>query len=449
MKEVSSPTNLDEKNWRYNGIDCCVTFEVLEKLEQHQVGPFYTHSMQMVAPYLDMSLRGFRVNHRKYFQVQAEAVSRTNRLQQLLNRLARGFFGTPEVNPKSYKQVKELFENLGITLKATDKNQLQKKRSNFWAAPFVELILAIRDSRKQTETLQTALVGNRWMFSLNVGGTSTGRLSSKKDPFKQGQNIQNPDSRFKEMFIPDPGFTLVDIDLEQADSRNVGAVCLNLFNDSSYLDACEGDDLHTFVASLIWPDRVKNREDADQPFSRFTYRDMAKRCGHATNFNGTASGISTATGVPAHLVKAFQEAYYDAFPVIRRWQQWTAEQIRAKGEITNLYQRKHTFLDRRNAEKTLRDALAMQSQSMTSYAIDKAIYQLWQEHSEIQLLCQVHDSVVFQTPTPERIPEYLQTMRFSIPIGTREFSIPLGAAYGKNWGKQSEANLEGLRAWTG
>lgn len=92
-------------------------------------------------------------------------------------------------------------------------------------------------------------------------------------------------------------------DLEQAESRVVGAICLRLFGDSTYLDACSSGDLHTSVCALCWTDlpwpagfnlaaimRGQRFDDellsaakgvaGASAYRSMSYRDLAKRLGH-------------------------------------------------------------------------------------------------------------------------------------------------------------------------
>ena len=64
---LSSPTVLSgsERLWTYNGLDCCVTFEVFEALEgqlDNQTRSTYEFSKALQAPVLDMRLRGIAID---------------------------------------------------------------------------------------------------------------------------------------------------------------------------------------------------------------------------------------------------------------------------------------------------------------------------------------------------------------------------------------------------
>ncbi|MBX4188424.1 MAG: hypothetical protein KW793_04845, partial [Candidatus Doudnabacteria bacterium] len=101
-------------------------------------------------------------------------------------------------------------------------------------------------------------------------------------------NLQNIEQRLRSVFIADEGMKFAYIDLEQAESRLVGAIEWNLFKDGRYLDACESGDLHTTVCRLAWGDIIRwtgdlrvDRDLAEAPFYRqHSYRHMAKVLGH-------------------------------------------------------------------------------------------------------------------------------------------------------------------------
>jgi len=90
---------------------------------------------------------------------------------------------------------------------------------------------------------------------------------------------------------------------------------------------------------------------------------------------------------------------------------------------------------------------------MTGEQIDRGLLQIWRKFPQVQLLNQVHDSILFQVPFNEAkhlIPEILKTMQVTIELkGGRPFTVPLEAAAGWNWGYADENNKYGLKKWTG
>lgn len=187
----------------------------------------------------------------------------------------------------------------GVYAPAVDRDSLEQlSQQYFIAEPFVRHILLSRDLHKQIVTLRTPLSPEgRYRTSLSIAGTKTGRLASSASDFADGNNLQNSDKRMKVIFIADPGKKFCNVDLEQADARNVGAMTWNLFPEYDgslrLLDAAESGDLHTRVCRMCWTElpwtgnAKADREIADQKaYRNDSYRDLAKKLGHGTNFNG-------------------------------------------------------------------------------------------------------------------------------------------------------------------
>jgi len=453
VKTITETADLQEASWQYNGFDCCLTYELHETLSEEfiaapkNVRETYEQSLALVAPTMEMSLRGIRVHSKRLIDARGVAQRNLRQLIAQFDRLCNEVFGIV-VNAGSWQQVTNLlYREMGLRGAGTQRGQLERLAARNWQAkPWISHILAIRDMKKQIGFLNARLTANhRMTYSLNVAGTETGRFSCRDSVFRIGTNCQNIDKRHRGMFIADPGKLLVEIDLEQADSRNVGATCFHVFGEATYLNACESGDLHSAVVQLLWGDV--------DPHARYkgvkSYRDFAKGCGHGTNYMGTPQGISYATGIPAALVKDFQAAYFERFPEIRRWHEWTRQTLKREHCLTTLFGRRRVFHDRTWDTSTVRDAVAFLGQSMTADETNLGMLALWQQCPWIELLLQVHDSVLFQIPEDaiDRIPELLEAMQVTIEIRGRPFTVPLSCSVGKSW--LSEKAGGDMREWGG
>ena len=481
--EDMNALSANETYWVYNGLDSCITEEIRQKLDAQLddvTRPMYEHTIRMQAPILDMMLRGIRVDesHRKL--ALQKATAEAQRLQNMLNRLCIEGLGldTP-INPQSPKQVKWLFyeffelkvikkrNSAGFYAPSADRESLEKLFQYFIAQPFITLILAIRDQRKIIGFINTPSdPDGRIRCSLSLAGTNTGRLSSSFSDFGTGTNLQNVDSNLRYIFVPDPGMIFVNIDLEQADSRNVGALCWDYFYEShgeefagSYLNACESGDLHTTVCrmgwtNLDWPsDRAGWRAVADRiAYRTYTYRDMAKKLGHGTNYYGQPPTMSMHSKIPVAQIVEFQTNYFGAFPCIPEWHKETIRRLQETGQLTHLFGRRRCFFGRLDDQNVINAAIAYCPQGMTGEEINHGVLRLF-HHPEIQLLIQVHDSILFQVPVNrvnELVPEALELLKVEIELkGGRPFHVPLEAETGFNWGKAKAENPLGLAKWKG
>jgi len=249
------------------------------------------------------------------------------------------------------------------------------------------------------------------------------------------------------------------IDLEQAESRLVGAIEWNLFGDGRYLDACESGDLHTTVCRLAWSelpwteDIKTNRTIADQPFYRqHSYRHMAKVLGHGTNYNGKPFTMAKHTKLDAKLIAEFQSKYFVAFPSHQRWHAAVASELIQYGNLTTLTGRRRWFFGRRNDDTTVREAIAYGPQGAVGDILNQGMLRIWRLNI-CQLLLQIHDAILVQYPEEvedEVLPVLIETIKVPIQLNNgRTLIIPSEAKVGWNWAGHDENNPDGLKKGAG
>lgn len=466
----------------YNGLDCCVTIEVFEALmnEADEVAlETYNFSKALQGPILEMNLRGVRVD-REQIAVALESFQKDiAQLSSQLNQIIVEGIGLKPLNPNSPKQLKDLFygalqlkpirvrdKTTGLMKDTLNRDALEKLQSYFYAGPLIAHILKVRDFSKKVGFLKTNISEDgRIRTAFNIAGTVTGRLASSSNEFSEGSNLQNIDRRLRRVFVADPGYKFCNVDLEQGDSRNVGALHLALFDDPTYLNACESGDLHTAVAKLVWKDLKwtgnlkEDRAIAEQIFYRdMSYRDLAKRLGHGTNYLGQPATMAKHTKVAVGIIKHFQADYFRGFPAMPKWHKYIEEELLRTGQLTTLFNRRRWFFGRRTDATTLRDATAYVPQSMTAEQVNRALLNIWRKNIA-QPLTQVHDSLLFQYPEhleAEIIPKILAEMNVPITLPNgRVFIVPAEAKIGWNWADQYKdqdgniVNPDGLIKWRG
>jgi hypothetical protein len=250
------------------------------------------------------------------------------------------------------------------------------------------------------------------------------------------------------------------IDLEQAESRLVGAIEWNLFHDGTYLDACESGDLHTSVCRLAWGDGLKwtgnlklDKALAETPFYRqHSHRHMAKVLGHGTNYSGQPHTMAKHTKLDAGLIAEFQSKYFAAFPSHKRWHAHVASQLRQFGNISSLTGRRRWFLGKRTDDATVREAIAYDPQGSVADILNKGMLQVWRLRL-CQLLLQVHDAILIQYPEDledKIVPLVMKEILVPVELRhNRKLVIPSEAKVGWNWASYSESNVDGLKQWVG
>ena len=471
----------------YNGLDSCVTFEVYNVLAEEllsrpdHVKQTYRAVFDKLPALMHMSILGLDISPIEHHKQVNILRARYIKLLKNFNSLCMGILGEL-INHKSPAQTNHLFytrlklppvtkrsSSTGKYNPTTDRPALEKLRGHFYARPFISHILALRDVGRFLSWAEGCIGTNgKLNYSFNPVGTVTGRLSSKDNVFREGGNAQNVDRRARKMIVPPPGRTFVNVDIEQGDSRNLGAIMYNLFYDElgpeeagRYLDACESSDLHTYVASLVWTDLAwtenlkANRAIADEIFYReLTHRDMCKKVGHGTNYYGQPDAIAKQTNVPAKLISNFQDNYFSAFPTIPLYHASVRETLRTEGVLITPFGRERRFYGDTTSDEVFREALAFSPQSMTGEQIDRGYVAVWKNHRDIWPHGQFHDACLFSVPTPilnKCTQTILHEMEVALPLrGGRLFTAGLEAKVGWNWGDfDAETNPLGLAKYRG
>lgn len=469
----------------YNALDVCITHEVAGKLLSQLdsvASKTYEFSLALQAPILEMNLRGVRIDLVERLRLIAAYKADAARIEaNLLRILYEGIGLPPPFNYRSTAQLKTLFYSIlgcrpilkrnpqGRMVPTLNREALEKLQQYYFAEPLCLHILKLRDLDKKLQFLSTELsADNRIRTSFSIAGTKTGRLSSSISDFGVGNNMQNVERRLRRVFIPDEGMKFCNVDLEQADARNVGARLWELFYHShgpafagKFLDACESGDLHTQVTKMVWPnlawtgDAKADRAVADQIFYRdMSYRDLAKRLGHGTNYRGQPRTMAMHTKVETGIIEDFQRKYFEAFPSILLWHKHIEKQIRDTSSITSLFGRRIYFFGRPTDPKVLNEAVAYDPQSSTADEIDIGLLRVWRQRIAIPLI-QVHDSLLFQYPEADEetvVPQILEALHVEITLaGGRKFHVPTEAKVGWNWAdtERDGSNPFGLVKWKG
>jgi DNA polymerase-1 len=463
LTPATLPASETEKLWIYGGLDACVTHEILPIIKS-QLDPVtkatYEFELELMAPILEMNMRGVLIDELYRRKLIVEYQDDLDKLEDNLNRILNDGLGI-NLNWRSNPALLDLFYNKlalppvkkrnskGEFTPTVNRDALERLEDYLYAQPIVAHLLTLRDLGKKISFLKTGIdADTRIRTSYNIGGTTTGRLSSSFNDFGTGTNLQNIEPRLRRIFITDNGYKFCNIDLEQSDSRGIGAICWNLFHDGVYLDACESGDLHSTVSKMVWP-----RIDPRSIFYRtFTHRDTSKRLGHATNFYGQPQEIAKQVKIPISLVKDFQPAYLARFSCIPRWWESRRTTLLADGFLTSLLGRRRWFFGRRNDPQVFKKMIAFEPQSITADTINRGLLKVWKAN-RVQCLLQVHDSILVQYKEEEEqeiVPWLKQQIEQEVELKHgRRFTIPAEAQVGWNWAYVSDDNPDGLIKWTG
>lgn len=461
----------------YNGLDCCVTYEVFEVLHEQlrsrndpSAALIYQFERGCQSLALDMMLRGFFTDayeKEKYLDQSRKTISR---LESILNRFAQAIwpFG---LNARSPKQLKEFFygamrlpeqfvSDKGVRRVSCNRECLEKLQAYFYPLPIINCIFEIRDLGKKISVLQTKVDGEgRYRSTFSPSATETGRWSSSKDAFGEGGNLQNITPELRRVFIADRGKKLLHFDQEQAESRVVGLL-LKALGEPAYLEACEKGDLHTNVAAMLWPGVVHDRRSAEIIFYRhFSYRDLSKRGGHLSNYKGGPMRMARALQLPYRMCQDFQEDYYSRFS-FNKWFTWTARELQLHQSLTTPLGMRRDFFGNPYDDAVLREAIAYIPQSTVGQLTALIAWRAQRDIKELEPLTNDHDGFTWQFPDDRDLEQELvrrvkELADIPITLGGLVLKIPIEISTGWNWASAQkppynpQTNPDGLIKWTG
>lgn len=199
----------------------------------------------------------------------------------------------------------------------------------------------------------------------------------------------------RRMFVPDPDFTLFEVDLKGADARVVAWEA----DDVPLKDAFrQGLDIHAFNAETIWRKGAALSEYSTHKELK-PLRQKAKTACHAVNYGCKARTLADHINTTTNEAEEFIDGWFRLHPGIREWHRRIDNQLVTARKVSNIWGYQRRYFDR--TDNLLPEALAWIGQSTTAIAINRLIVHLHQSIPEVHnnILLQTHDSVTFQIPT--------------------------------------------------
>lgn len=400
-KEWSARMN-EEELWHYNCLDCTYTYEVADRLiettNKFKFSKQVAFQQSIFYPALDMMTVGVRIDKTKRAAFNAQLDKATQKLESKIEYVLGHKF-----NPRSPVQMQRLFyddlKQDKIFSRKTGSATLDAKALSKIAdrepllRPLVEDIENLRSLGVFKSTFVEAELDpdDRVRCSFNIAGPETFRWSSSTNAFGRGMNLQNipkvntdkeskrldeyqhPDVR--QMFVPDPEHYIMDWDLDRADLQ----VVVWEADDTELKQMLrEGIDLHSENAKVL-----------------LCARDLAKRWVHGTNYGGSARTMAINCGITVYQSDIMRKRWFAAHPGIPDWHRRVEKSLASTHSVSNAFGYRRLYFDR--IDGLLPEALAWIPQSTVALVINHGLVRLYNELPQVQLLLQVHDSLVMQT----------------------------------------------------
>ena len=415
-----------ESWWHYNGMDSIATAAAhpkqIEDLQRQGNIETYDRQRKLIPPLLYMMEKGIKVDVSGMLDEQEKIGSYIDETAEILNRKV-GF----NLNYNAPKQLQEYFyRKLGIKpykkrnakgqwVETADEDAM--KRLARKGHDEARIILDLRRAKKRSSTyLNIGKVDKdgRYRSSYKPVGAETGRLSSGETIFGTGGNQQNWPHDLLQFFLFDEGYIGYSFDLSQIENRIVAYVGGII----PMIEAFEtGKDLHRFTASMIFDKPYDEISDKDGSSTlgdgHQSERFWGKKGNHAIDYDYGYKSFALKYEITETESSRIIERIHTVFPQIRQgYHPLIQSMLKKDRTVINLFGRKRIFMGpiipnppsvpKAACVATYREGYAQLPQSTTADKINEQgiehIYYNQDDFRPVELLTQIHDSVVFQIP---------------------------------------------------
>ena len=408
-----------------------------EELRKNGMEKLYREIELPLCPVLQrMEREGVAVDKEQLTQFGEMLAQRINDCEALIYSYSEGAF-----NINSTKQLGELlFEKLGLppvkktkTGYSTNADVLEKLKNKH---PIIPAIMDYRMLTKLKSTYADGLMkviceDGRIRTTFQNLVTATGRLSSTEPNLQNIPVRTDLGAEIRKMFVPKPGYVLVDADYSQIELR----VLAHIAGDAVMQEAFKsGMDIHTVTASQVFgvaPEQVTA---------------LQRRHAKAVNF-GIVYGISEFSlaediGVSRYEAKDYIDSYLANYRGVRGYMKQVVADAREKGYTETLYGRRRyipelsssNFNIRSGAERiALNTPIQGTAADLIKLAMIRVDTALRQHYPEAKLLLQVHDELIVECPEAIASDVAALVSREMEQVAALDVPLTAEAKIGKSW----------------
>jgi len=342
-------------------------------------------------------------------------------------------------SPKQLQRI--LFDKRGLPVNkktpkgqpSTDENVLQELALDY---PLPKIILEHRSLSKLKSTYIDKLPQEinsqtgRVHTSYHQAVASTGRLASS-NPNLQNIPIRTAEGRrIRQAFIAPPGYRILAADYSQIELR----IMAHLSEDERLLQAfSQGEDVHRATAAEVFGVPLDEVEK-DQ-------RRTAKTINFGLIYGMSAFGLARQLGIERSAAQSYVERYFARYTGVKTYMDTIREQAAREGFIETLYGRRLYLPEihsrnRQRRQAAERTAINAPMQGTAADIIKRAMVAMddWlADHSDIRMIMQVHDELVFEVA--EDAVELAKDQIRSVMTEAAELRIPVEVdiGIGDNW----------------
>ncbi|MDH3293631.1 MAG: DNA polymerase I [Acidimicrobiia bacterium] len=344
-------------------------------------------------------------------------------------------------NVNSTKKLREiLFDKLELTPQkktktgySTDQATLEKLSGEH---PIIDHLLRYREVEKLRSTygqplLDAVAADGRIHATFNQTVARTGRLSS------ENPNLHNIPVRtelgrsFRQAFVAAEGYELLIADYNQIELRCIA----HLADDPGLVEAfTKGDDIHNITAARVF--------DVEPDAVTIEQRSKAKMVSYGLAYGMEAYGLGQRLGIPTAEAREILDAYFEGFPSVKDYMEYTVTEARNRGFTETLFGRRRAIPELLSDNWNLRQAGERQAMNAGIQGLAADIFKvaLVRLHRALtaggfrsRLILQVHDEVILEVPPDER--DKMAELVLDEMRGAFELRVPLevNLAFGPTW----------------
>ena len=466
----------------YNAADCANTYGVYlglqEEISRQGLASSFAFEMAQIYPSIMLQLRGIAIDEDRRQKIACLSLEEMDEIHEGLQKILK-----KEINLRSPKQMQELlYMDLGLPVQYKRRKSIQDKKTVTTDAtalatlertcnhPALSLIMRYKKLDKLVSNFLDITISpeGRVHTSYNITGAtmrrehkgfivddedsykSFGRWSSSSSiilPYGPG-NLQNIPKTARKIFTPPKGHIFLQFDYKQAEAVVVAYLINDVklkkmfqdsFGKSSEECAANNWDVHKMTASSMFGiplDQVTKEQ-----------RSVGKTIRHATNYSAGPTVVATRLGITTREAKDYLQRYHQATPQLHLWHQRIQDELRRTRTLTNLFGRKHRFLERWG-DNLFRSAYSYIPQSTVGDLLNHALLNIYNNlHERYTLALQLHDAVYLYVK-PHELTDAINAVRpqMLIPITNPEthetFTIDVDFSAGDTWGEMEEVSYK-------
>lgn len=415
-----------------------LTAPLTEAMEKQGVGKLYFEvELPLIRVLAKMEHVGIGVNKKALTSINEHLIQEVQKLTGILHGLAGR-----EFNLNSPTQLREiLFEEHKLqpgkktkTGFSTDAATLEKIRDQW--PEFIDPLMRYREFEKLRSTygeglLQAVAKDGRIHATFNQMVARTGRLSSDQ-PNLHNIPVRSDEGKvFRTAFVPSDSNLFMVADYNQIELRCIA----HLANDPGLIEAFTNSvDVHAVTAARVFGVETKDVTSA--------MRSQAKMVSYGLAYGMEAFGLSQRLAIGVDEATNILDAYFIAFPNVRRYMDETVAEARKRGYTVTLFGRRRPIPELNNPNFRIRQAGERQAMNAGIQGLAADIFkvalvrideQLTDAKLESRVILQVHDEVIIEAPERER--EQVNELVLAAMKNAASLSVPLevNAAWGETW----------------